>query len=332
MKHQTITISTETIVKLILSVVGVWFLFNIKHILAVIFFALILSSALDNSIDKLVSKRVPRIISVAFIYLVFLSILGTVGFAIAEPLRTQGQDLIQNFPQYYELVTNSIEQFTQASLPDLANQPALSNINYSASQLFQRVIQFFGGITSFVLILVLTFYMSIETNALKKAIYAITPNKYDQRVGHLLDKIQNKIGDWLRGQLILSFVVSVIAYIGLSMLGVKYALILAILAGLGEFIPYIGPALAAILAIFVAFTTAPIQAVFVAVFYGILQALENHVLVPQIMRKAIGINPILIICALLIGIRVGGVMGGLLAIPTATALSVIIDDIQEHNK
>lgn len=326
----TITIQTSTIIKTIAIILGVWFLFSIKQILAIIFFALILSSAIDNSIDKLVSKKIPRVISVLVIFLTSLSVITILIISLAGPITDQGQELIKKFPHYHDAILKSVEPFFGTPV-DITEQPTfLQTGYYSPENILNTLSSIFGGITSFILIMVLTFYMSIETQALKKALSFLTPQNYLQSITILLDKVQDKIGDWIRGQLFLSCIVSIIAYIGLSLLGIKYALLLAILAGIAEFIPYIGPATAALTAIFLAFSTDPIQGVFVAIFYGVLQSLENHLLVPKIMQKALGLNPIIIICSLLIGIRIGGIIGALLAIPTATAIAVIIQEIQNN--
>lgn len=329
MKKLEIDISTWSIIKVFLVFLALWFLFSIKQILAIIFFALMLSSAIDDAIDKLVSKKFPRFLSVIIIFIFVLSIFSLIIFSIAEPLKLQGQELIKNFPEYYKAIQTSLAPFI--STTNLFPDSSFLNTNFASTKnLFGTISSISGGITSFVLILVLTFYMSIETQALKKALSFVTPSTYHDFIEQLITKVQEKIGDWIRGQLFLSFIVGIVVYVGLKLLGVKYALVLALLAGLGEFIPYIGPMIATLTALFIAFTTAPIQAIFVAIFYGILQVIENHILVPKIMQKAVGLNPIIIICALLIGIKIGGAMGALIAIPTATALSVVVEEFSKN--
>lgn len=132
----------------------------------------------------------------------------------------------------------------------------------------------------------------------------------------------------MRGQLILSAIIGVVVFIGLSILNVRHAAILGILAALMEFIPYIGPSLAAAPAILIAFTQGGVlKMVFVLVMYLILQQLENHLLVPKVMQRAVGLNPIVSIIAILIGAKVAGSIGVLLAIPTATVVSIFMQDV-----
>lgn len=326
-----ISITTSTFIKFLAISFGVWFLFSIRQILAIIFFALIMSSAIDNSIDKLVSKKVPRFLSVAMIFVMIFTIIGVIVIAVAEPLRTQGQELIKNFPHYHDAFIKSLEPII-GNINYLSSDDNFfsSGLQYTTDNIFSALSGIFGGLSSMILMIVLTFYMSIETQALKKIVTFASPTKYHQFLCNLFDKIQNKIGDWIRGQLFLSLIVGVIVYFGLTLFGVKYALLLALIAGLGEFIPYIGAMTASLLGIFVAFSMDPILGIFVGIFYAILQMIENHILVPKVMQKAVGLNPIIIICSIITGIKIGGVMGALLAIPTATAITVIIEELRNY--
>jgi predicted PurR-regulated permease PerM len=143
----------------------------------------------------------------------------------------------------------------------------------------------------------------------------------------LFNRVQRKMGLWLRGQLILCLIIFALTYLGLSILGVKYALILALIAGLTEFIPYLGPFLGGVPAVFLAFTQSPTLAIFVAILYIIVQQIENNFLTPKIMEKAVGLNPIVSIAAIMVGFSIGGVIGALLSIPVATAAVVVIQDL-----
>jgi predicted PurR-regulated permease PerM len=140
--------------------------------------------------------------------------------------------------------------------------------------------------------------------------------------------MQRKVGLWLRGQLILSLIIFVLTYLGLLILDVKYALVLALVAGLAEFVPYLGPIIAAIPAMFLAFTQDGLMfTLFVGALYYIIQLVENHIVVPKLMQKVVGLNPIVIIAVLLIGFRIASVPGAILAIPVATAAHVFIKDV-----
>jgi predicted PurR-regulated permease PerM len=172
----------------------------------------------------------------------------------------------------------------------------------------------------------------VQEDSIKRTTRSLVPKRYQDFVVQLINKIQRKIGKWLKGQLILSLIIGVLSYLGLLILGVKFALVLALIAAIGEFIPYIGPVISAIPAIFLAFVQSPIKALFVLILFIVIQQLENHLLVPKIMQKAVGLNPIISVVALLIGFEVGGVIGAVLAIPVATAISIIIKEMFEEKE
>jgi len=169
--------------------------------------------------------------------------------------------------------------------------------------------------------------MVVEENAIKKLVWSIAPEKHQVYVMQLINRIQKKIGLWLRGQLILCLVIFVLSYIGLLILGVKYALMLALIASITELVPYIGPIIGSIPAVVLAFAQSPMLAVFVVALYYGIQLVESNILTPKIMEKAVGINPIISIVALLVGFKVAGVVGAILSIPVATAVSVFVKDV-----
>jgi predicted PurR-regulated permease PerM len=201
------------------------------------------------------------------------------------------------------------------------------NVSGALGSVFSTVAGIFGGIVSFFIVLVITFYMTVEESSMKRTVTFILPDKYQPFTLQLINKVQRKIGDWLKGQLVLCLIVGVMAYIGLLILGVNYALVLGLLAAVGEFIPYLGPTISAIPAIFLAFTQSPIKALFVLILYVLIQQVENNILVPKVMQKAVGLNPIISIIALLVGAKTAGLIGVVLAIPVATAISVIVREL-----
>ncbi|HUT22102.1 MAG TPA: AI-2E family transporter [Candidatus Bipolaricaulota bacterium] len=334
--HRTINISFVSIVKFFLVVLSLYFLYLIKDVLALIFVALIFASAIDSWVDYLENKKIPRGVSVLLVYLVAIAIVGSAVVLIIPPIAHQVSELADNFPRYYEKVTQAFsfvkeysDKFGFEQSADNASSIS-SSLTKAAGSIFSTVASIFGGLFSFLVILVITFYMTVEEDAIKRTLRAVLPSRYQDFVVMLINKIQKKIGAWLKGQLILSLIIGIFSYIGLLILGVKYALILALIAAIGEFIPYIGPIISSIPAIFLAFAQSPLKALLVLILFVIIQQLENHLLVPKIMQKAVGLNPIISVIALLIGAKVGGVIGAVLAIPVATAISILIKELFEE--
>lgn len=333
-KTINISITTGTVIKTVAIFLMLYLFYLSKDILMILFISLIFSSAVDPWVDWLQKKRVPRSLSIFFIYVILFSFFSLAIYLIIPPIAQEIGDLSSSFPRYLEKISqgfSSIKDYSvQHGLPDNLSGglgSISSNLQQAAGGVFATIWGIFGGIFSFLLVLVITFYMVVEENAIKKLIWSIAPAKNQAYVMQLTNRMQKKIGFWLRGQLILSLIIFLMVYIGLLILKVKYALVLALIAGLTEFIPYIGPILGAIPAVFLAFAQAPALALFVGIFYYIVQLTENNILVPKIMQKTVGLHPIISISALLIGYEISGVVGAILSIPVATALSVFVGDV-----
>ncbi len=329
-----INITTLTIIKIILILILLYFLYLISDIIIILFFSLVFASAFDPTVDWLAKRKIPRSIGILLIYLVLFTLVSLIIYLIIPPITQEVTELSQNFPLYLEKVISTFSRLKAYSveygiLDNIKNSitSLTSNLPNAAGGVFSTLTGIFGGIVSFFLILVLTFYMVVEENAMKKLIRSIAPPRHQEYLMQLISRMQKKIGLWLRGQLVLCLSIFILDYLGLLILNVKYALVLALIAGLTEFVPYFGPIIGAIPAVFLAFFQSPTLALFVAALYYIVQLLENHILVPKIMQKAVGLNPIISIVALLVGFKIAGVIGAILSIPVVTAISVFIKDI-----
>lgn len=327
----TINISSLTIIKIIGIFLILGFLYLIRDVLIIVFISGILAAALNPMVNFLQRKKIPRIIAILFIFLILLSILGLIITAIIPIFTEQFSQIIENFPQWKEKISG---QFLKMENWGFNAQDFLQNWgNKNAAQvgedIFSKIINIFGSLITFISILVIVFYLLLEVEAIKKIIQSIIPNKFQSYTAKLFIQMQNKISLWLRGQLILCLIIGILSYIGLLILGVKYALLLALIAGIFECIPYLGPILGAIPAIFLAFIQNPLTGFLVIILYLIIQQLENTLLVPKIMSKTVGLNPVIILVVFLIGGKLYGPIGALLAIPVATALSVLIKDYFE---
>lgn len=334
-----INISTFTVVKIIVVFLLLYLLFLIKDILAVLFISLIIASAIDPLVDWFEKRKISRGISVVLIYFVSLFVIISVFTLIVPPIIAETNDLLVKSPHYFDKVFSGISLLKEYSrehgfLEDIRENlgSISSGFQTAVGGVFSTIFGFFGGIFSFLLVLVITFYMVVEENAIKKLIHSVAPKRYQEYTMGLVNRMQRKIGLWLRGQMILSLVIFCITYIGLLVLGVDYALVLALIAGLTEFVPYLGPILGSIPAIFLAFGQKPILALFVIGLYAVIQWVENNVLAPKIMEKAVGLNPIVSISVLMIGFQLGGIVGAILSIPVATATQELIIDIFEYKE
>lgn len=328
MKYADLDTSTKIILKVVGVVLGLGFLWLIQDIVITLLLGVILASAMDPLVSYFKLRRVPRAVSVLTVYLLVLGLVGLIIYLMIPPLFDQLQILSQNFPSY-------LDQLRQR-IPGSAS--FLSNVDFSDfgksligsfssdGTVFSRTLGIFNGVFSFITILVVSFYLVAEQQGMREFIKSLVPPHHQDFSMNLVDKIQKKMGLWIIGQLILSVSIFLLTFTGLTALGVKYALFLALLAGLFEVVPYIGPILSAIPAIFFAFIQNPPLAVAVLILYILVQKLEGYVLVPKIMQKTVGMSPLVVLVALLIGFKLAGILGLLLAVPLVGAVIVVINE------
>jgi predicted PurR-regulated permease PerM len=191
----------------------------------------------------------------------------------------------------------------------------------------------FGGVFSFILILVLSFYLAVQEGGVEKFLKIITPAKNEAYIADLWKRSQKKIGYWMQGQLLLAVLVGILVYLGLMILGVKNALILAVFAAAFEIIPLFGPIIAAIPAILFGYSDGGVTtALLIAGLFIIIQQFENHLIYPLVVKKVVGISPILVIIALIVGAKLAGFLGIILSAPVTSILMEFINDIQKDKK
>ena len=195
--------------------------------------------------------------------------------------------------------------------------------------MFNLITALFGNLVSFIIVLVLTFYLLVQEGAIKRTVLLFTPPSSQGYLSDLIDRMQLRLGHWLRGVLLLGLIVGGLTLVGLRILNVRYFLVLALVAGILELIPYVGPALAAIPAVFFGATESLWKGVAVLILYWLIQQLENHLIVPKVMAKAVGLNPLVVIVVILVGAKLAGFVGVLVAVPTTAALSVWLKDVYD---
>jgi predicted PurR-regulated permease PerM len=333
-QSQTINISTSTILRVIVILLGLLFLYLIRDILLIVFVAVIIAAAINGPVSWLQRHKVPRLLGVIFIYLLLLLLLALIVSLIFPPLAEQIKQLTVYFPGFMEKIGLSVQEWwgehkIEGNLQGLLDK--ISNkLSQATSSVFGTIIGLFGGLFSAVIVLVISFYLAVQEKGVKRFLVSLTPQEHQHYLIDLIERIQNKIGGWLRGQLLLMFIVGFLIFVGLHFLGVKYALTLALIAALLEIIPYVGPILAAIPAVILGFAQAPLLALLIILLYIVVQQLENYVIVPQVMRKTVGLNPIVIIVVMLIGAKLAGVLGLILSVPLTAAIVEFLKDLQKR--
>ncbi len=279
-------------------------------------------SALSPLVDRLVKWHIPRPAAIGFIFILFIgSLIGGITFGFT-PLINDTSNLIKR-------LTESLGFFLQVNLLD---QSVIQNeLSKFSGQIIDLTLNLFDLIIRLVTVLVITFYLLLDREHIEERVATLFIGQ-KERAERQIKIIESKLGAWLRGQMILSIVIAVSVYIGLTLIGLDYALPLAIFAGLLEIIPIIGPIIAAAPAVLIAFTTSVPLAVLVGVMYSVIQQLESNIIVPQLMKRAVGLNPLLVLIAILVGGRLLGIGGALLAVPIAVVIQVVAQEILSPTK
>lgn len=334
-----IEISTATIFKTILILLALVFLFMVRDIVMLLFIAVIIVAAINPAVNWMQKKKIPRPIGTLLIYIALLVVIASAVSFLIPPMTKQLHEFSGNLSQYYTGAESSLNNFgnilqTQhidISIEKMANEigNAVGNIPRS---IFSTTIGVFSGALSAIVILSMAFYMSVEEDGIKKFVVSITPEPHKQYAASLTTRIESKIGRWMAGQLMLMIIIFILDYIGLSLIGMPYALVLAFLAGVLEAVPYVGPIASAIPGIIIGFLISPVKGFLAFLVYLVAQQFETNVIVPQIMKKALGLNPVATISAILIGFKLAGVLGAIIAVPTATAISLFIADLMAREE
>jgi len=314
----------------LLLLVAVYFL---RQIIGLIFASLVLALAFDPWVDWLQKHKIPRTLGILIIYFVLFIVFSLSIVLLIPPIIQQASDIAANFPDYYDRAIGVINALNLPADLNLKEQLAaqigkLSSLAAgAASGLFGTILSFFGGVFSFLLILILTLYFIIAEAGIKGFIRSITPVQHQVYIIDLIERMQRQLGLWLQGQIILSAVIFILTFVGLLIIGVKNALLLAFLAGVLEIIPLLGPILAAIPGVFFALSQSFTHALLALVVYIIVQQGESNLIVPRVMSKSVDLNPVVVFLAVLIGAKLGGIMGALLAVPVAAAGSIVVNDL-----
>jgi predicted PurR-regulated permease PerM len=332
--NRTIEISSGTILRTIFILMFLWFLYAIRDIVLLLFIALIIVSAIDPIVDKLQRKKIPRSLTVIVLYIFLFALFGFVVFLLIPPLTSEIQGLSQSFPQLVEKLSGYFQNVRDFAAAHNFEQnvtnfltTVASRVSQAGENVFTGTITFLGGILEFLIVLSIAFYMTVQEKGTKKFFAALIPSDHKEYVMRFVERIEYKMGRWLQGQLLLMFLVFGLDYLGLLVIGAPYALILALIAGILEIIPYIGPIISAVVAVAVSFLHGPATGLLVLALFTAVQQLEGYVLTPLVMKKAVGLNPVVVIVALLVGAKLAGAIGVIVSVPIATVIGEVVNDL-----
>ena len=276
-------------------------------------------------------RRIPRGAAILAIYATVLGLLAALGAAVVPPLISQAQQLWTDLPSRLDLLQAKLVQWgvmpAGTSFAELLKQAPVAGSADAVTTLIVALWSIVGGVFGVVTILLLTFYFLVDSENIFNLLVRLFPRAQRQQVANVGELAAVKISAWLGGQILLGFIIGITSAIGLAILGVPYFFVLAVVAGVGEMIPMVGPLLAAIPTIAVAFTVSPGLGLATAGFCWALQIVENNFLVPKVMSQQVGLSAITVIVALIIGSSLLGLPGALLAVPTAAIIQVLFEEL-----
>ncbi len=318
-----VEVSHKTIIFTVVFLISLWFLYVIKDIILQFFLALLVMTALDPFVKKLVSLRIPRVIAIVLTYILVFGVFGVALFSLIPPLIMQTTSFAINLPLYLNKLPKEILLNSQ-----IVNQ-AISIIGALPSQLLTIGLYILSNLVEILAILIFTFYLLLGREKLNEQLGVFFSDTRKKFIADVIDSLELKLGGWARGQLTLMLIMGILTYVYLTILRIPYSLPLAILAGILEIVPFIGPIVSAAPAVLIGLGISPLTSVLVVIAALLSQQFESYFLVPKIMQKSAGISPIVVLLSLAIGFRLAGLFGTLIAVPVFITLQVILQKYLE---
>lgn len=319
-----IEISHKTIIFTVLFLLFLWLLFSIRDIILGLFVALLIMAILNPLVTRLTKYKVPRAVSIFLGYFLVFGIFGVAVASIITPLVNETASFVNSLPRYLEnlgIASFLGEQTMRELLTQMVSLPG---------QVFKVGVSVFSNLILTLASLVFAFYLLLARDKFAEQLATFFGEEKGKSLGKVIDKLELKLGGWVRGELILMLTIGIATFLGLKLLGIPYALPLAILAGILEIVPTLGPIMAAIPMIIIGLGISPVMGLAAAALVFLVNQLENYLLVPKIMEKSVGISPIAVLLSLAIGAKIAGIVGVLISVPILITVQVLLQEYLEH--
>ncbi|MFN8636066.1 MAG: AI-2E family transporter [Chloroflexota bacterium] len=328
-----------------------WLLGQITSVIVRLTLAVILAAGMKPLVDKLTARELrrqgwwtpPRGLVVLLVYLAMILLVSVAGGLILQVVISEVQNLVNGVPVYAPRIVASLNDLLDL-IPggrdlvadfDVTSQLSglvsrLFSVFSQALLVFQYVLNLFSGLLDVLMILLLALYITTDGPRIGRYLRAFLPPDRHEQATRATSRIFQRLGGWVSGQLLLCLIIGMLSWLGLTLIGIQYAVVLALIAGIMEAVPNIGPIIAAVPAVLIAALYSPWQALLVAILYLVIQQLENYVIVPRVMSKAVELHPLAVLLALMVGGELMGVLGAVLAVPVTAAISVVVDEIRSE--
>lgn len=341
MKEFRVSITSGTLLTALAIILGAYILWLLRDIFLLVVTAIVIASAIEPGVAFFIRYHIPRFLAALLVYaLVFGSVFALL-FLFFPPIIADAANFFAQIPEYVEtlnLPSGSISAFDTSAVEEsssfLDTLIVFKDVFTAGSTgIFQLVTTFFGGIFSLLLVIVLSFYFALQDTGVEEFLRLILPISHEEYAVNLWRRAQKKIGLWMQGQVLLSVIVGILTYLGLLIIGVPYALLLAVLTGAAEIIPVFGSLIAGVVAIAVGYSEGGFAlAAIVAGLYVVVNQFEANLIYPLIVKKIVGIPPLLVIVALIAGYTLAGFLGVLLSVPIAAVVLEFMYDLDKRKR
>lgn len=328
MNQSILNISWGTIFKIFVAVILMYIIYAIRDIIVWFVFALMISILFNFAVDFFEKKRIPRIVSATFLYLAVFALLSFFIYETAPVLLSEFKDFAKNFPNYLNKISPIFERFGVESFRTTESlvQAVQDSLEAASGGILSALFSIFGSASASILVIIMAFFISIEKRFIEKILRAFTPPGKKDYVFSLWESAKKKVSGWFITRIIGVLFVGFATFLVLTILNVKYALLLAVFAGVLDFLPIAGPIVAGFFLTVMVALASPWQGLFVLIAFIIIQQLENNLIFPLLFKKFIGISPVIVLLALSIGGILWGITGAILAIPLAGVLFEVLKD------
>lgn len=333
-KQGILDISWATVFKIFAVVIMGYVLFMVKDILVWLAFAVMVGILFNFIIDPLEKKRIPRLVSALVLYLAVFALLGFFVYKTAPIFVSEIKDFAESFPFYLSKISPVFEKLGIESFKSTETliEALQNNLAPAGNSFLGALFGLFGGASATILVIVLAFFISVEKKFVARTLEALAPEHKKEEVLKMWLKAKKKVSGWFITRIVGVIFVAASTFLVLRILNVKYALLLALIAGVLDFMPVVGPMIGGLILAIVVGLNSFLQAGFVLLAFVIIQQLENNLIFPILFRKFLDISPVLVLIAIAVGGRLWGPSGAILAIPLAAVLYEIIKDYLKKTK
>lgn len=334
MNEKILDISWGTIVKIFTAAVVFLVLYSIRDILIWFIFALTISLLFEPAIGFLQKRRAPRILAVVLLYVAIFGIFSILIYLMVPIFATEIEKFINFFPEYFGKISPLIASlgFETFSNLEMFLKTFQGTLQGMGENIFNTLFSLFGGVFTTLFVIVVAMFLSLEDRAVEKALILLFPKKYEVQAINIWQKCQKKVSGWFGGRLIGCIFVGVASYIAFLIFGVKYPFTLALFSGVFNFVPYVGPVITGLILFLIVFPVSVVKGILAVVALVIIQEIENNIISPILMKKLVGLPPVLVLLSLVIGGKLWGFMGAVLAIPLFGILFEFLNGFLQKKK